>query len=234
MNILIVEDETNLSEALAHILRDQKWTVDVVHDGGSGLRYAQTGMYDAIVLDLMLPVMDGTEVARRLRAQNISTPILILTARSSVQDKVSGLDCGADDYMTKPFSSDELLARLRALTRRTGDVVLDELSFGDLVLDLTNMNLTCEDRSVRLSQRECDVMKLLMRSPKAALSKEALLARVWGTQADSSTNNVEAYISFLRKKLHFLESRVVISTIRMLGYRLDDPAPKQQAKATKQ
>lgn len=230
MNILIVEDETNLADALAHILRDQKWTVDVVHDGASGLRYAESEMYDAIVLDLMLPVMDGTEVARRLRAKNISTPIMMLTARSSIQDKVIGLDCGADDYMTKPFSTEELLARLRALTRRTGDVVLDELSYGDLTLDISNMSLECGQRSIHLSQRECDVMKLLMRSPKAALSKDALLARVWGTKGDSSTNNVEAYISFLRKKLHFLESRVAISTIRMLGYRLDDTAPDQQDK----
>jgi DNA-binding response OmpR family regulator len=222
MNVLIVEDEVNLAEALAHILRDQHWSVDVVNDGGSGLSYAESGLYDIIVLDLMLPVMDGTEVARQLRAKNVSTPILMLTARSSIQDKVSGLDCGADDYMTKPFSTEELLARMRALTRRTGDVVLDELSFGDLTLDISNMNLNCGSRSIHLSQRECDVMKLLMRTPKAALSKEALLARVWGVQGESSANNVEAYISFLRKKLNYLNSRVVISTIRMLGYRLDD------------
>lgn len=224
MNVLIVEDEVNLAEALAHIIRDQHWSVDVVNDGISGLNYAKSGMYDVIVLDIMLPGMQGTEVARELRSENVSTPILMLTARSSVQDKVAGLDCGADDYMTKPFSPDELLARLRALTRRVGDVVLDELTFGDLTLDLTNMNLSSGTRTVHLSQREGDVMKLLMRSPKAALSKEALLTRVWGTQGDASANNVEAYISFLRKKLNYLESSVVISTIRMLGYRLDDTA----------
>ncbi len=222
MNILVVEDEKNLADALAHILKDQHWTADAVYDGLEGYRYAKTGMYDAIVLDVMLPGMEGTEVARRLRSEGISTPIVMLTARSSIQDKVTGLDCGADDYMTKPFAPDELLARLRALTRRVGDVVLDELTFGDLTLDLSNMNLTCGSRSVHLSQREGDVMKLLMRSPKAALSKEALLARIWGTQGESSANNVEAYISFLRKKLNYLESHVVISTIRMLGYRLDD------------
>ncbi|MBM6999448.1 response regulator transcription factor [bacterium] len=225
MNVLIVEDEVNLAEALAHILKDQHWSVDVVHDGNAGLSYGLSDAYDVIVLDLMLPGIDGMEVARRLRAKGISTPILMLTARSSIKDKVSGLDCGADDYMTKPFSTEELLARLRALTRRTGEVVLDELQFGDLTLDLSNMNLTCGARSVHLSQREGDVMKLLMKTPKAALSKEALLTRVWGTQGESSANNVEAYISFLRKKLNFLNSRVVISTIRMLGYRLDDTEP---------
>lgn len=225
MNVLIVEDEVNLGEALARILRDQHWTVDVVTDGGKGLSYAETGMYDAIVLDLMLPVMDGTEVSKQLRAKGVATPILMLTARSSIQDKVVGLDCGADDYMTKPFSTEELLARLRALTRRTGEVVLDELSFGDLILDMSNMNLKCGERSIHLSQRESDVMKLLMRTPKSALSKEALLTRIWGIQGDASTNNVEAYISFLRKKLNYLNSRVTISTIRMLGYRLDDSAP---------
>ena len=222
MNILVVEDEKNLAEAVAQILRDQHWNVDTVFDGTSGLSYAETGAYDAIVLDLMLPGMDGLEVSRRLRARNVSTPILMLTARSSISDKVTGLDCGADDYMTKPFSTEELLARLRALTRRTGEVVIDELVFGDLRLDLSNMDLCCGENSVHLSQREFDVMRLLMKTPSAALSKEALLSRVWGTQNESSTNNVEAYISFLRKKINYLGSRVSISTIRMIGYRLDD------------
>ena len=222
MNILVVEDEKNLAEAVAQILRDQHWSVDVVYDGNAGLSYAETGMYDVIVLDLMLPGIDGLEVSRRLRARSISTPILMLTARSSISDKVTGLDCGADDYMTKPFSTEELLARLRALTRRTGEVVIDELTFGDLRLDLTNMDLYCNDTSVHLSQREFDVMRLLMKTPNSALSKEALLSRVWGTQNESSANNVEAYISFLRKKISYLGSRVAINTIRMLGYRLDD------------
>ena len=222
MNVLIVEDEKNLADALAHILREQHFNADVVNDGKAGLSYAMSNLYDAIVLDVMLPGMDGLEVARSLRSAGVSTPILMLTAKSSVKDKVAGLDCGADDYMTKPFSPDELLARLRALTRRTGEVVLDNLSFGDLTLDLENMNLTCGARSVHLSWREGEVMKLLMRSPQTVLSKQALLARVWGIEGEASTNNVEAYISFLRKKLSFLGSAVSISTIRMLGYRLDE------------
>ena len=223
MNVLVVEDERNLADALAHILREQHFNADVVYDGRDGLSYARSGLYDAVVLDVMLPGMDGLEVARSLRADGVSTPILMLTAKGSVKDKVAGLDCGADDYMTKPFSPDELLARLRALTRRTGEVVLDTLSFGDLSLDLENMNLSCGERSVHLSWREGEVMKLLMRSPQTALSKSALLTRVWGVDGEASTNNIEAYVSFLRKKLSFLGSRVVISTIRMLGYRLDDP-----------
>lgn len=223
MNVLVVEDESNLAEALAHIMRDQHWSVDVVGDGRQGLDYGKSGLYDVIVLDVMLPELDGFEVARQLRAQSVSTPILMLTARSSVKDKVDGLDCGADDYMTKPFNPEELLARLRALSRRTGDVVLNTLSFGDLTLDLSDMNLTCGTNSVHLSWRESEVMKLLMSNPQTTLAKSTLLTRVWGTQGEAGANNVEAYISFLRKKIAFLGSTVSIRTIRMLGYRLDMP-----------
>lgn len=222
MNILVVEDEVNLADALAHIIAGARWGVDVVHDGTSAVAWAEGGVYDAIVLDVMLPGKDGFSVARELRAKGVSTPILMLTARSATKDKVGGLDSGADDYMTKPFEPDELLARLRALTRRTGEVVLDSLAFGDLVLELGDMTLRCGDRSVHLSWREGEVMELLMRSTQTTLSKNALLTRVWGTDGEAGINNVEAYVSFLRKKLAFLESRVTISTIRMLGYRLDE------------
>lgn len=223
MNILIVEDERNLAEALAHILKEARYNVDAVDNGKDGLAYASSGLYAAVVLDVMLPQMDGFEVCRRLREQGVSTPVLMLTARSETKSKVAGFDAGADDYLTKPFEPEELLARLRALTRRTGEVVLDTLSFGDLVLNLVDLTLTCDgERSVRLSQREGAVLELLMRSPHSVFSKQTLLTRVWGTGAEASANNVEAYVSFLRKKLAFLESRVTISTIRMLGYRLDD------------
>lgn len=222
MNVLIVEDEANLADALAHILKENHWNVDVVGDGKSGLDYAASGLYDAVVLDVMLPLMDGFEVCRSLRAAGVSTPVLMLTARSETRDKVAGLDAGADDYLTKPFDPEELLARLRALTRRTGEVVLDSIAFGDLELNLVDMTLTCANgRDVRLSQRESAVLELLMRSPQTVYSKAALLTRVWGTEGDAGLNNVEAYVSFLRKKLAFLESKVSISTIRMLGYRLD-------------
>lgn len=222
MNILVVEDELNLADALAHIMRENHWNVDVVHDGKSGLQYAQSGLYDAVLLDVMLPGMDGIELCRTLRQQGVSTPVLMLTARSETRSKVAGLDAGADDYLTKPFDPEELLARLRALTRRTGEIVLDTISFGDLTLNLVNMTLSCSNRkSVHLSQRECSVLELLMRAPQTVYSKSALLTRVWGTDGEASLNNVEAYISFLRKKLAFLESGVSISTIRMLGYKLD-------------
>lgn len=222
MNILVVEDELNLADALAHIMRENHWNVDVVHDGKSGLQYAQSGLYNAVLLDVMLPGMDGIELCRTLRQQGVSTPVLMLTARSETRSKVAGLDAGADDYLTKPFDPEELLARLRALTRRTGEIVLDTISFGDLTLNLVNMTLSCSNRkSVHLSQRECSVLELLMRAPQTVYSKSALLTRVWGTDGEASLNNVEAYISFLRKKLAFLESGVSISTIRMLGYKLD-------------
>ena len=180
-------------------------------------------MYDAIVLDIMLPGMDGIEVCRTLRSKGISTPVIMLTARSEIHDKVAGLDAGADDYLTKPFDPEELCARLRALTRRTGEVVLDSVRYGDLELGLADLELKCADKAVRLSQREGAVMELLMRSPQNVFSKQALLTRVWGTEGETGVNNVEAYISFLRKKLAFLKSNVSIDTIRMLGYRLSCP-----------
>jgi len=222
MNILVIEDEPNLAEALAHILRENRWNVEAVGDGNTGLAYASSGLYDAILLDVMLPGMDGIEVCRQLRLKGVSTPVLILTARTETRNKVAGLDAGADDYLTKPFDPEELLARLRALTRRTGEVVLDRLCFGDLTLNLIDMNLACTNgKVVHLSQRECSVLELLMKAPQTPYSKAALLTRVWGTGGDAGLNNVEAYISFLRKKLAYLGSKVSINTIRMLGYKLD-------------
>lgn len=228
MNVLIVEDEPNLADALSHILSAHAMNVETVYNGRDGLAYAESDLYDAIVLDVMLPGIDGIEICRTLRSRGISTPVLMLTARSEVCDKVAGLDAGADDYLTKPFSPAELLARLRACTRRTGEVVLGCLAFGDLELNPDDQSLTCGDHSVRLSQRECAVLEILMRNPHTVYSKQALLARVWGGDAGQGANNVEAYISFLRKKLAFLESTVGISTIRMLGYRLDTAAPQGQ------
>ena len=222
LNVLIVEDESNLADALAHILKEHHMNVEVVANGPDGLAYAESGLYDVVVLDVMLPGLDGIEVCRTLRARGVSTPVLMLTARSEVRDKVAGLDAGADDYLTKPFSPAELLARLRACTRRTGEVVIGTLTFGDLELNPTDQTLTCKERTVRLSQRECSVLEIFMRSPRTVYSKQALLTRVWGSEAEQGLNNVEAYVSFLRKKLVFLESCVRISTIRMLGYRLDD------------
>jgi DNA-binding response OmpR family regulator len=221
MNVLVVEDERNLADAICQILKDEGIRADVTYDGPTGLSMTKSGMYDAIVLDFMLPGMSGLDVVRETRRAGISTPVLMLTARTSTSDKVDGLDAGADDYMTKPFETPELLARLRALTRRTGDVVIEEASFGDLRLDLTTHALSCDDKSVHLSGKEFEVMRMLMSSNARVVSKQDLLMRVWGGSAEASENSVEAYISFLRKKMNHLHSKVQITTLRMLGYRLE-------------
>lgn len=220
MNVLVIEDERNLADAIVHILEGDSYHAEAFYDGRSGLRAALSGTYDAIVLDVMLPGMDGTELVHELRRQGIAVPVLMLTARTSTEDKVRGLDAGANDYMTKPFEAPELLARLRALTRRRGDVMLDEITFADVTLDLTTHDLTCADSSVHLSGKEFEVMRILMGSSARVVSKQDLLARVWG-DTDASENSVEAYISFLRKKLAHIGSGVQITTLRMLGYRLE-------------
>ena len=221
MQILIVEDERRLADLLGELCREQQWQADVVYTGTDGLAYAENGRYDAMVLDVMLPGMDGFAVVRQMRRQKIATPVLMLTARDDVRDKVTGLDCGADDYMTKPFVPEELLARLRALTRRRGEVKLEELTWQDLTLDLTSYELRCGARKVRLGYKEFAVLRLLLERPGMVLPKEELITRVWGAESDAEDNNVEAYISFLRKKLHFLGSGVSIGTQRKVGYRLE-------------
>ena len=220
MNILVVEDERNLADAIVHILEGASYHAEACYDGRAGLRAALAGGYDAVVLDIMLPGMDGLEVVHELRRHGSSVPVLLLTARTATQDKVEGLDSGADDYMTKPFEAPELLARLRALTRRTGDVMLDEVSFADIRLDLATHDLSCGDSSVHLSGKEFEVMNILMSSSARVVSKQDLLSRVWGA-SEASENSVEAYVSFLRKKLAHIGSKVQITTLRMLGYRLE-------------
>ena len=221
MNVLVVEDERNLADAICQILKDEGIRADVTYDGPTGLSMTKSGMYDAIVLDVMLPGMSGIDVVREARRAGVSTPVLILTARTSTTDKVDGLDAGADDYMTKPFETVELLARLRALTRRTGDVVVEEVTFGDLKLDLATHDLSCGDRTVHLSGKEFEVMSMLMKSNTRVVSKQDLLTRVWGGSTEASENSVEAYVSFLRKKMNHVHSKVQITTLRMLGYRLE-------------
>ncbi len=222
MNILVVEDEKRLAEALGYILSKQGYNVDVVNDGQTGYQYASTeDYYDVLILDVMLPKLDGFEIVRLLRKQNVSTPILMLTARAQLADKVEGLDRGADDYMTKPFQPEELLARVRALTRRQGDVIVDVLKFDTLELTLDTCDLACKGKSVHLSYKEFEVMQTLMTNPGQTISKEQLISRVWGVESAAEDNNVEAYISFLRKKLAFLNSDVEIVTLRKIGYRLE-------------
>ena len=221
MNVLVVEDERNLADAIVRIVSDAGFNCEAVYDGSAGLTSAESGLYDAVIMDVMPPGMDGIQIVRELRHQGNSIPVLMLTARTSTSDKVEGLDAGADDYMTKPFEAAELLARLRALTRRQGDVVIDTVTFADLTLDLETHDLSCDGREVHLSGKEFEVLKMLMSSNARVVSKQDLLTRVWGADADASENSVEAYISFLRKKLTHVHSKVQITTLRMLGYRLE-------------
>ena len=222
MNILVVEDERNLADAIVQILIDDHFNAEAVYDGNAGLTAAQSGLYDAVVLDIMLPGIDGIQIVKELRHSGNSIPVLMLTAKTSTGDMVQGLDAGSDDYMTKPFEAPELLARVRALTRRQGDVVIDEITVADLKLDLTTHDLSCGEHKVHLSGKEFAVMQMLMSSNSRVVSKQDLLSRVWGTSGDASENSVEAYISFLRKKVSHIHSHVQITTLRMLGYRLED------------
>ena len=221
MRILIVEDEVHLAEALRQILWEEKYKTDVVYDGGDGFEYAMSNAYDAIILDIMLPGQNGIEVVRRLRAEKNNVPILLLTAKDEVSDKVRGLDAGADDYMTKPFSPEELLARLRAIMRRQGDVVFDEIKYLDLALNVSSRLLRCGEKSVHLAYKEFEIFRMLVRRPDVILPKEDIIVKVWGADTEANDNNVEAYISFLRKKLSFLGTQAQIKTIRKVGYRLE-------------
>lgn len=221
MRILIVEDEKRLADALRQILEEQRWMTDVVYDGRDGLSYALSGIYDVIVLDVMLPMMDGFAVARELRRGGVSTPVLMLTARAEIPDKVQGLDSGADDYMTKPFAPEELLARVRALTRRQGEVVPDTAVYGDIEFSASSSSLKCGSRDVRLNFKEAEIMKLLIARPRIIISKEEIITKVWGYDSDAGDGNVEAYMSFLRRKLSFLGSGCAISAVKKQGYRLE-------------
>ncbi len=221
MKILIVEDEISLASALEHILREDGHFTDMVNDGLSALEYIYGFSYDLILLDVMLPRMDGFEVVRQIREKKISTPVPILTARTAIPDKVAGLNFGADDYMEKPFDPAELLARVHAMTRRVGDVVMKELCFEDLTLRLETAQLFCQGESVQLSRKEFEVARFLLSNPHMTVTKEVLIVNVWGIDSEATDNNVEAYISFLRKKLKYLKSIVSIRNIQRIGYRLE-------------
>ncbi len=220
MKILIIEDEKILADSLKTLLEGKGFEVETVYDGETGKEYAELGIYDLLILDVMMPKMDGYEVARQVRSKRCSTPILMLTAKSEVEDRIKGLNSGADYYLTKPFDTAELLACINALLRRQGNQV-DELVFGNTSLDLSSGKLICGEKSVRLSSKEFDVMRLLMQSKDRNLSKEALLARVWGYDSNAVENHVEVYIGFLRKKLRSIGSDISIEAIRRLGYHLE-------------
>lgn len=224
MRILIVEDEKNIAESLKQLVTEQKFQADVVFDGEDGLEYARSGQYDAMILDVMLPKLNGFQIVKTLRKEGNALPVLMLTARDDIDDKVKGLDSGADDYLTKPFTAEELMARVRALTRRQGAVQMNEMEFADIRLGLSNSCLFCGEKQIRLSQKEFEVLKMLLSRPKTIVSKNDLITKVWGLDSDAVDNNVEAYISFLRKKLFYLGSKVQISSQRKMGYVLEEEA----------
>lgn len=219
MKVLVVEDEKMISDAICKILADAGFYTDAVYDGEDALYYIKQASYDLIVLDIMLPLLDGAEVLRQTRKMGNSTPILMLTAKNTIPDKVSGLNGGADDYMTKPFDADELVARVNALTRRTGQIVMNTLDFGDLSLDLNKALLVRGENSIQLTKKEFEVLKMLFLNAGMTLTKENLIVRIWGEDSDTTENNVEAYISFIRKKIKYLGSGVQIKNIQGIGYR---------------
>ena len=223
MRLLLVEDEIQLSEALNQILSKNKYVVDVVYDGQDGLYYGFKNIYDVIILDIMLPKLNGLEVLKQLRKQNIKTPVILLTAKGEIEDKVKGLDYGADDYLTKPFATEELLARLRALGRRNGEIINDNvLEVGDIKLNLSSYELEGETNSIKLSLKEFEIIRFLMQRYKAIVTKDELISKVWGYDSEAEYNNIEVYISFLRKKFAYIKSKTNITTVRGVGYKLEE------------
>ena len=220
MKILIVEDEVLLADSLKTLLEKKGFTVEVAYDGETGKDYAETGVYDLLILDVMMPKLNGYDLARQVRAERCATPILMLTAKGELEDRIEGLNAGADYYLTKPFDTRELLACINAILRRQGDQV-DELRFGNTALDLASGMLVCGAERVRLSAKEFDIMRFLLQSKGNNLSKEVLLARVWGFDSNAVENHVEVYVGFLRKKLASIGSNVRIEAVRRLGYHLE-------------
>ena len=220
MRLLLVEDEKRMAQALCELLRLEKYDVDHYADGEEGLYAAESGLYDVIILDVMLPGKNGFEIAKEVRESGIKTPILMLTAKSDVDDKVEGLDRGADDYLTKPFMTKELLARLRALVRRTSNSSDGTLSFGDITLNTNSSSLICSDNSVRLSEKEFHILEYLILNQGQILTREQIATKIWGYESNAEYNNVEVYMSFVRKKLSFIKAKTEIKAVRGIGYEL--------------
>ena len=222
MKVLIVEDEYNLADVIKERLEKEKLTVDIIEDGEEGYYYASTGTYDLIILDVMLPNMSGFEILNKLRNDNIDSKIIMLTARSTIEDKLNGLENGADDYLTKPFHMDELVARVNIQLKRNSNK--NNLSFGDLVLNTTNLKVTCTktNEEVELIKKEFQLLEYFINNPNQVLSKEQIYDRVWGVENEIESNNLEAYLSFIRKKLRAIESNVVIKSVRGMGYKIED------------
>lgn len=224
MKILVIEDEVLLADSIRALLSAKGFTVECVYDGEDGAAYAETGVYDLLILDVMMPKMNGFEVARKVRAERCTTPILMLTAKSEVEDEIEGLNAGADYYLTKPFDSRKLLACINALLRRQGAQV-NELVLGNTALDLSSCTLSCGQMRVRLSAKEFDVMRFLMASKGQIVPKEMILCRVWGFDSNAVGNNVEVYIGLLRRKLAHIGSNIRIEAVRRLGYVMEAKEP---------
>ena len=221
MRILIVEDEVRLAQTLADLVEQQNHIADISHDGVSGLDNALSGIYDAIILDVMLPGLTGFQVVEKLRESGLSTPVLMLTARSELSDRVRGLDAGSDYYLTKPFETSELLACLRAVLRRRGEIQSSELVFGDMSLNVEKAELSCAGRSVNLRMKELELLRLMMENPGKLMPKETLQLKVWGYDSEVEGNVVEVYMTFLRKKIAHIKSSAKITSVRLMGYRLE-------------
>ena len=226
MRILLVEDEKGISSAICQVLKKGNFSVDPVYTGTDGLDYALSGIYDAIVLDVMLPGMDGFSVLKRLRAEGVKTPVCMLTARSGLEDRVHGLESGADYYLPKPFQMQELTACLRAITRRKEDMPVMELAFGDIALNQQEARLVCKTtgQSVKLGAKEYQLLELFLRNPRQILPRETLFDRVWGYESEADYSNLEVYLSFVRKKLSFVGSTLKIQASRGIGYGLEENA----------
>ena len=224
MKVLIVDDEDRLANALVKLLSQNKILADAVYNGEDGLDYALTGNYDVILLDIMMPKKDGFQVLKELRAKGFSTPVLLLSAKTETKDKITGLNIGADDYITKPFDSEELLARLNAISRRKGEYVGNSLTFGDLTLNKNTRELSVENSKTLLSGKEYEIMEMLMLSHNTIIEKEKFFQKIWGYDSEAEYNTIEVYISFLRRKLEALNSNVKIKTIRSVGYKLEKNA----------
>lgn len=222
MRILIIEDEKALSNVLKEILKKNNYMADVVYDGADGLDYALSGSYDVILLDIMLPKMNGLEMLREIRSQGNSTPVLLLTAKSEIEDKVRGLDCGADDYITKPFSTDELLARIRSMSRRKDVFINVDLTFGDITIDKNSLSISTKKDEIKASLKEFRILEMLITNHGQIISKEQFVEKIWGYDFEGEYNSVEVYISFVRKKLAAIGSKVKIKAHRGVGYSLED------------
>ncbi len=222
MRLLIAEDELDLAEALTVFFQKNHFSVDAVNDGADAYEYASSGEYDAIILDVMMPKMNGIDVLRRLRAEGIKTPVMMLTAKGMKDDRITGFNAGADDYLPKPFEPDELICRVRAMLRRSDNYRPSALEFGDVTLNPSTGLLACSGRSVRLSGREYQVMELFMRSPNIVFSADKIMERVWGWDSDAEINVIWMHISNLRKKLRSIGSKITIRAVRGLGYALEE------------